>query len=120
MWGTAGCWRKLPDAVGNCRALSGACTGPGIGPVQAFRGVFACMGPVVDLYEHLHSEVVIVQISFVQEIARRTVLVKPLTSEFPHEPFPIDNEPDMGSLCDVAGLVLGRDLKGEFLAIDLG
>ena len=29
-----------------CRLLSGACTGPDIGPVQAFRRVFACMGPV--------------------------------------------------------------------------
>jgi hypothetical protein len=76
--------------------------------------------PSMDLYERLLPDVVIVQISFVQEIARRTVLVKPLTSEFPHEPFLIDNEPDMGSLCDAAGLVLGRYLKGEFLAIDLG
>ena len=34
---------------------------------------------LVDLYERLQSDVVIVQISFVQEIARRTVLVPPLT-----------------------------------------
>ena len=83
-------------------------------------GVFSLVWvPSMDLYERLLPDVVIVQISFVQEIARRTVLVKPLSPESPHELFLIDNEPDMGSLCDAAGLVLGRYLKGEFLAIDL-
>ncbi len=107
----------LSGADGSCRVPV---------PVQAldlyehFGAFLLAWVPSMDLYKHWHSDVVIVQISFVQEIARRTVLVKPLTPEFPHEPFPIDNEPDMGSLCDAAGLVLGRYLKGEFLAIDLG
>ena len=43
--------------------------------------------PSMDLYEHLHSEVVIVQISFVQEIARRTNDAR----ENPHPPsFPMN------------------------------
>ena len=101
--------------------LSGACTGPDIGPVRAFRGVFACMGPAGGPVRALaircgYRANLICTGNRSQNGAR----APPLPPEFPHELFPIDNEPDMGSLCDAAGLVLGRDLKGEFLAIDLG
>ena len=54
--------------------------------------------PPVDLYEHLHSEVVIVQISFVQETVRRTSLlctnledsadIRPISKDLIGKPWP--------------------------------
>lgn len=85
----------LSGVVGNCQVLV---------PVQSLDrykhfGAFSLVWvPPVDLYEHLQSDVVIVQISFVQETVRRTALlstnlenstdIRPISKDLIGKPWP--------------------------------
>ena len=85
----------LSGVVGNCQVLV---------PVQSLDrykhfGAFSLVWvPPVDLYEHLHSDVVIVQISFVKGIVRGTALlctnledsadIRPISKDLIGKPWP--------------------------------